>query len=64
MVTRAEVQEMLAEALRGPVRCRAEYPHEGKLRYTRGNPGVYHCECGMVYEKDGRGGLRAVEVVA
>jgi hypothetical protein len=38
--------------------CRADYPHEGKLRYNRGNPGVYTCECGKRYEKDGRGGLR------
>lgn len=63
MVSRAEVQEMLTEALRAPVRCRADYPHDGKLRYSRGSPGQYRCECGAVYEKDGRGGLRAVEVV-
>lgn len=57
MVTREEVQDLITEALRAPVRCRADYPHEGKLRYIRGNPSVYNCECGQQYLKNGRGGL-------
>lgn len=57
MVTRAEVQEMLNEALRRPPQCRPDYPHDGKLRYSRGNPGIYTCECGQRYVKDGKGGL-------
>lgn len=45
--------------------CTAEYFHEGKLRYTgsRGS-GVYICECGKRYVKDGRGGLMDAPVRA
>lgn len=58
---REEIGEMLRVALAGQTqanKCRADYPHEGKLRYNRGNPGVYVCECGQRYVKDGRGGLQ------
>jgi hypothetical protein len=62
---KVELQEMIEGAMDAfrannpqAARCRAEYPHEGKLRYARGNPGVYVCECGQRYIKDGKGGLR------
>jgi len=63
---RAEIRDMIRESdrtalmpLAGPVQCRADYPHDAKLRYQRG-PNVYVCECGKRYEKDGKGGLRDV----
>jgi len=36
--------------------CTAENHHPGKLAYHRG-PNTYHCQCGQVYRKDGKGGL-------
>jgi len=37
--------------------CSAARPHVGKLIWQRG-PNEYACECGKVYTKDGKGGLR------
>lgn len=54
---RDEIAQMIVDARREVQQCRAEYPHEGKLRYQRG-PNVYVCECGQRYVKDGQGGLR------
>jgi len=55
------IGEMIARGREVPAHCTAEYPHEGKLRYARGNPGVYTCECGMLYKKDGAGGLEVYQ---
>lgn len=42
--------------------CTAERPHPNRLVFVRRGPGrgEYMCECGMVYEKDGNGGLRDI----
>lgn len=40
--------------------CSASNHHQGMLAYQRG-PNVYHCRCGQIYKKDGRGGLEEVE---
>lgn len=62
---REEIKALIAEEFAGAwgkaTLCRAEYPHEGKLRYHRG-PNVYVCECGQRYIKDGAGGLRDAPV--
>lgn len=53
------VESLLKERvlpLSGP-QCGPERPHPNKLSYMRG-PNQYLCECGMVYVKDGKGGLK------
>lgn len=56
--TRAELLSVIREALGdfmppADVQCTAEFPHD-TLVYQ--NP-TYHCRCGRVYVKNGRGGL-------
>ncbi len=63
-VTVADLQvELAALALRmtavPSAQCSPAFPHPNRLSYLRG-PNRYLCECGQVYEKDGRGGLREV----
>lgn len=62
---RDEIQEMINGGMRAlavanpaTAKCRPDYPHEGKLRFNRGNPSYYVCECGAKFIKDGKGGLR------
>jgi len=40
--------------------CTPELPHPDRLVFLRQSAGYgyYMCSCGMVYEKNGRGGLR------
>jgi len=42
--------------------CSATNPHADQLVFLRTGQGMghYQCRCGMVYEKDGRGGLRDI----
>lgn len=61
-ISREEVLTLIAEALQRPIRCTAENPHEGKLRYSGGSAGIYRCECGQRYVKDGHAGLRDAPV--
>jgi len=40
--------------------CSAEYPHPDRLVFIRGGPAQgnhYVCTCGMMYRKNGQGGL-------
>ena len=56
-VDREEIAMMIAAAQK-PVVCTAENPHQGRLHYAGNKSGEYLCECGMRYQKDGRGRLR------
>lgn len=40
--------------------CSAQYPHPDRLVYQRG-ANTYSCDCGMLYRKDGVGGLLEVK---
>jgi len=40
-------------------RCAPELPHPNRVSFMRG-PNLYVCECGQVYEKDGKGGLKEI----
>lgn len=59
MVDRFEVEALVKQILAsgGALQCRADFPHDGKLRFIRGPLPYYNCECGKRYLKDGRGGL-------
>lgn len=54
---RSEIARMIADGQR-VTPCSAENFHQGRLHYSGGRSGMYVCECGMRYEKDGHGGLR------
>ena len=62
---RAEIATIVRDAVRAiqpanpATRCRADYPHDGKLRWNKGLQ-EYACECGQRYRKDGKGGLADV----
>jgi len=54
-----QIVELIREQKGEVLHCSAAALHTGKLSYSGGRNGTYTCECGMHYEKDGRGGLRA-----
>jgi len=64
-IGRDEIRAMIREAMGNfqgneITLCSADNHHQGQMAYQRG-PNIYHCRCGQIYEKDGRGGLREVE---
>lgn len=63
MVTRAEVVELVREALSHRDECSSDTPHEGGLRYIREGKGRYVCRCGKRYVK-GEGGVLRDDIVS